>query len=69
MIGKCKDCKYFKIVEKAEIFNGYLWSMGVAKCTKNGYKKTFKNDLELDRLECIGGEYQSRSSVSNAVSR
>ena len=49
-------------------FNGYLWSMGKAECTKNSYTKTFKNDLELDRLECIGGEYQNRSSVSNRIS-
>lgn len=50
---KCKDCKYFKIKEKAMLFNGYLWSMGTAECKEYGHKKTFKNDLELDRLECL----------------
>ena len=50
---KCKDCKYFKIVEKARIFNGATWSLGTAECTKYGYKKAFKNDFEIDRLECL----------------
>lgn len=64
---KCKDCEYFKIKDKARIFNGTTWSWGMAECKKYGYKKAFKNDLEIDRLECIGGEYQSRSSVSNEL--
>ena len=51
-MAKCRQCKHFQIKEKAMFFNGYLWSMGTAECKEYGYKKTFKNDLELDRLEC-----------------
>ena len=53
---KCKDCKYFKIKDKAMIFDGTTWSLGRAECVKYGYKKAFKNDFELERLECLEGE-------------
>lgn len=56
MSKKCKDCKYIKIKEKAMLFNGCLWSLGTAECKKHGYKKSFKNKFELERLECLEGE-------------
>ena len=52
MNNKCGQCKYFKIKDKAMIFNGATWSLGRAECVKYGYMKAFKNDFEIDRLEC-----------------
>ena len=55
MSKKCKDCEFFKIKEQALLFNNTLWSLGTAECKKHGYKKSFKNDFELERLECLEG--------------
>ena len=53
MGNKCKDCKYFDIIDEPVMSGGLLWEVGVAVCSKHNRAIDFMDDTNIDSLECL----------------